>query len=72
MTFVIAFDCHNTIPAREQRHRDALAKARNQMSLNLRTPAEEAGEAATVPQIIATSPFVNARAERFLCSRGRS
>ena len=33
---------------REQRHRDALAEARNQMSLNLRTPAEEAGEAAKV------------------------
>lgn len=33
---------------REQRHRDALAEARNQMSLNLRTPAEEAAEATKV------------------------
>lgn len=38
---------------REQRHRDALAEARNQMSLNLRTPAEEAAEAAKVVRSMA-------------------
>lgn len=53
MKFVIDFSCHNTIPAREQRHRDALAEARNQMSLNQRTPAEEAGEAAKVVRTMA-------------------